>query len=147
MLQGARFLHENKILHRDIKAANIFFSGGLAKLGDMNVSRLLKEEKFAKTQTGTPYYTAPEIWDSRPYGPMCDIWSIGCVVYEMATFRPPFQAQSYQGLYRKVRAGVYERIEGYSQKITVLVQKCLQLNERDRWSADKMLSNMFHVHS
>lgn len=113
----------------------------------MNVSRLLKEEKFAKTQTGTPYYTAPEIWDSRPYGPMCDIWSIGCVVYEMATFRPPFQAQSYQGLYRKVRAGVYERIEGYSQKITVLVQKCLQLNERDRWSADKMLSNMFHVHS
>jgi NIMA (never in mitosis gene a)-related kinase len=59
LLCGAKFLHENKILHRDIKAANIFFSSGIAKLGDMNVSRVLKEEKFAKTQTGTPYYTSP----------------------------------------------------------------------------------------
>lgn len=95
LLSGAKFLHQNKILHRDIKAANIFFNEGVAKLGDMNVSRVLKDQNFAKTQTGTPYYTSPEIWQGKAYGPKCDIWSIGCVIYEMAALRPPFTAQSY----------------------------------------------------
>jgi len=51
-------LHQNSIIHRDIKPANIFFVGGVAKLGDLNVSKVL-EGKYASTQTGTPYYTAP----------------------------------------------------------------------------------------
>jgi serine/threonine protein kinase len=65
----------------------------------------------------------------------------------MACLKPPFQAQSYEGLYRKVKAGVYSRIEKYSHKISVLVQKCLQVNEKDRWSAEKILLGLFHKHS
>jgi serine/threonine protein kinase len=64
----------------------------------------------------------------------------------MACLKPPFQAQSYEGLHRKVKAGVYSRIEGYSQKISILVQKCLQVNEKDRWSAEKILLDLFHKH-
>ena len=51
-------LHKNKIIHRDIKSANIFFVNGIAKLGDMNVSKVL-ENDMCSTQTGTPYYTSP----------------------------------------------------------------------------------------
>ena len=51
-------MHSSKILHRDIKSANIFFSKNIAKLGDLNISKMLKND-FATTQTGTPYYACP----------------------------------------------------------------------------------------
>ena len=58
LISGMAIMHENKIIHRDIKSANVFIANGTAKLGDLNVSKVL-EGKFATTQTGTPYYTAP----------------------------------------------------------------------------------------
>ena len=58
LLRGLNVLHSNKIIHRDIKPANVFFVDGVAKLGDLNVSKVM-EGNFAMTQTGTPYYTSP----------------------------------------------------------------------------------------
>jgi serine/threonine protein kinase len=58
ILQGLKSLHKNNIIHRDIKSANIFFVKGIAKLGDLNVSKVA-ENGFCTTQTGTPYYTSP----------------------------------------------------------------------------------------
>lgn len=110
MAQGLKELHDKKILHRDLKCANIFVTAdGVFKLGDLNVSKVLKKE-MAYTQTGTPYYASPEVWKDRPYGVKSDMWSLGCVAYEMAALRPPFTAQDLQGLYRKICAGQYPRI-------------------------------------
>jgi NIMA (never in mitosis gene a)-related kinase len=61
VLSGLKTLHKNKIIHRDIKSANVFFVRGVAKLGDLNVSKLA-EGGLCSTQTGTPYYTSPEVW-------------------------------------------------------------------------------------
>lgn len=61
LLLGLRALQDKKTLHRDIKAANVFFVDGVAKLGDMNVSKVT-EASLAYTQTGTPYYASPEVW-------------------------------------------------------------------------------------
>ena len=61
VLNGLKVLHDMKIVHRDIKTANIFISDGLYKLGDLNVSKIL-ERGLAYTQTGTPYYASPEVW-------------------------------------------------------------------------------------
>ena len=58
ILKGLNILHQNNIIHRDIKPANIFFVDGIAKIGDLNVSKVL-DGKYASTQTGTPYYTSP----------------------------------------------------------------------------------------
>ena len=58
LLKGLKTLHENKIAHRDLKSANVFFCEGIAKLGDMNVS-CVSDANFYKTKTGTPYYTSP----------------------------------------------------------------------------------------
>ena len=80
ILQGLKILHDNKVIHRDIKPANIFFVGGVAKLGDLNVSKVM-EGKFTSTQTGTPYYTPPEIWNNQKYDARVDIWALGCVLY------------------------------------------------------------------
>jgi NIMA (never in mitosis gene a)-related kinase len=69
------------ILHRDIKPANIFLSGGNYKLGDFNVSKVVEHGSLARTQTGSPYYTAPELWAGRDYDAKVDVWSLGCVLY------------------------------------------------------------------
>ena len=98
MVLGLKTLHDMKIYHRDIKCANVFInSEGVYKLGDLNVSKVVKGG-LAKTQTGTPYYAAPEIWEGKPYDSKCDIWSIACVIYEMASFLPPFRANDLKGL-------------------------------------------------
>ena len=62
VLSGLELLHSKGILHRDLKTANIFISGGVYKIGDMNVSKVQAEQQLAYTQTGTPYYASPEIW-------------------------------------------------------------------------------------
>ena len=82
--RGLKSLHDKKILHRDLKAANIFVSAdGKYKLGDLNVSKVLKRG-MAYTQTGTPYYASPEVWQDQPYDMKSDMWSLGCIIYEMA---------------------------------------------------------------
>ena len=61
MLRGIKQLHDRRIIHRDIKSANILIHNKVAKIGDMNVSKINKNG-LAYTQTGTPYYASPEIW-------------------------------------------------------------------------------------
>ncbi len=88
-------LHRKKIIHRDIKAANLFLSKDYKtiKLGDLGVAKHAKTD-FARTQIGTPYYLAPEIWDNKLYDNRCDVFSLGVVVYEMAAKQVPFEGRS-----------------------------------------------------
>ena len=123
MIKGLKALHDLKILHRDLKSANIFlFSDGTAKIGDLNVSKVAKKG-IGYTQTGTPYYASPEVWRDEPYDSKSDIWSLACVIYEMLTLHPPFKAESMKGLYEKVIKGKYPKINGrYSQDISDLLK-------------------------
>jgi NIMA (never in mitosis gene a)-related kinase len=93
-----------------MKSANIFlYKSGVAKLGDLNVSKIAKNGMLT-TQTGTPYYAAPEVWRDNPYDLKSDIWSFGCVIYEMCTLTPPFKSDDMEGLYKKVVRGIYPDI-------------------------------------
>lgn len=77
-LRGLQQLHDLGIMHRDIKSANVFMTNqSVAKLGDMNVSKLTDTNGLNYTQTGTPYYASPEVWESAPYDIKSDIWSLG----------------------------------------------------------------------
>lgn len=107
MVLGLKALHDSKICHRDLKCANIFLSSkGELKLGDFNVSKVL-HRGLLHTQTGTPYYASPEVWQDKPYDTKSDIWSLGCVLYEMITNRPPFKSNSMKELYKKVVSSKY----------------------------------------
>lgn len=79
-------------MHRDIKSANILINSKLAaKLADFNVSKVVNQaDGLLRTQTGTPYYASPEVWQDKSYNFKNDIWSLGCVIYEMASGKPPF---------------------------------------------------------
>jgi NIMA (never in mitosis gene a)-related kinase len=110
LINGLCYLHEQKVVHRDIKCANVFVSNdGGVKLGDLNVSKIAKHGNM-RTQTGTPYYCPPEVWNDKPYNSKCDIWSLGCVIYELVALKPPFTAKNMQELFSKVQKGVYPEI-------------------------------------
>ena len=76
----------------------------------MNVSKVTNKQGLNYTQTGTPYYASPEVWNDEPYDNKSDVWSLGCVIYEMTTLKPPFQAEDMQGLYKKILKGNYPKI-------------------------------------
>jgi NIMA (never in mitosis gene a)-related kinase 1/4/5 len=110
---------------------------GKIKLGDMNVSKLAKQG-FLYTQTGTPYYASPEVWKEMPYDNKSDIWSLGCVVYEMATLKPPFQAEDREGLCRKIMFGEYKPIPGFfSKDLTDILEKMLQVTSAKRLDSSR----------
>jgi NIMA (never in mitosis gene a)-related kinase len=150
MASGLKALHEMKIYHRDIKCANLFLTKEkVLKMGDMNVSKVAKAG-IASTQTGTPYYASPEVWKDQPYNSSSDIWSLGCVLYEMITGHPPFQATDMGGLAKKIIRGVYPSIPScYSSDLDSIVKKLLQTNPRLRPSAADILKNQVvksHAH-
>merc|ERR1712151_320983 len=93
---ASKHVHDRKILHRDIKAQNIFMTkSGLTKLGDFGIARVLSTTtEMAATVVGTPYYLSPEIVQSNRYGFKTDVWSIGVLLYEMCALRPPFNGQN-----------------------------------------------------
>ena len=142
IVRGLKTLHDLKICHRDIKCANIFLTkDGTIKLGDLNVSKVTKKGGLLHTQTGTPYYASPEVWKDRPYDNRSDIWSLGCVLYEMAALNPPFRAPNMNGLYHKILKGLYDPIPGmYSKDLKIMVSNCLQVSSLARPTTDKLLA-------
>lgn len=143
MCRGLKALHDMRVLHRDMKCANVFLSanreGTIAKLGDFNVSKVAKRG-LCMTQTGTPYYASPEVWRDMPYDAKSDMWSLGCVLYEMVALRPPFRAEDMEGLYRKVVRGQYPRIPAhYSQDLADVIAALLQVHPRNRPAVDQLL--------
>lgn len=127
MIRGLQALHELKIVHRDIKSANVFItSNGTVKLGDLNVSKVAKRGLLS-TQTGTPYYASPEVWKDCPYDLKSDIWSAGCLLFEICALSPPFKANDMQGLYRKVTSGQVPNLPGtFSRDLNHMVKFMLQ---------------------
>lgn len=91
----------------------------------MNVSKVAKKG-LLYTQTGTPYYASPEVWRDQPYDIKSDIWSLGCVLYESITLKPPFRADDMAGLYKKVLKGVYPRIPNhFSESLSKILKELM----------------------
>jgi NIMA (never in mitosis gene a)-related kinase len=137
---GLKYLHSANIIHRDLKCANIFISNdGTFKLGDLNISKV-QRGGMARTQTGTPYYASPEVWKDKPYTFSSDIWSLGCVIYEMAALDPPFTASDMQSLFKKITKGDYPSLPHiYSENLSSVLKRLLQLNPVNRPTCDKIL--------
>lgn len=145
MCRGLQALHRLRILHRDMKSANIFLSkegqGFVAKLGDLNVSKVAKGAAgLLYTQTGTPYYASPEVWKDQPYDSKSDVWSLGCVLYEITALQPPFRAQDMDGLFKKVLKGLYPKIPSlYSEEVNKMLKRLITVNPNHRPSVNQVL--------
>ncbi|NXT84661.1 NEK5 kinase, partial [Zapornia atra] len=156
-----KHIHDKKILHRDVKAQNVFLSnnGKVAKLGDFGIARQLNSTMdFAHTCVGTPYYLSPEICENRPYNNKTDIWSLGCVLYELCALKHPviltacfflfslikFEGNSLHQVMLKICRGHFHPVSpNYSNDLRVLISQLLKVSPRDRPSINSILRKPF----
>ena len=137
-----KHIHEKKIIHRDLKSGNIFLmKNGLVKLGDFGIAKgFQKTIDKAKTMVGTPYYLSPEILESKPYDSKSDIWALGVLLYEMMTFKMPFNANSFPMLSVKIMRGNYIPPPAiYTKDLRELVSKCLTVDPKSRPTIQEIL--------
>ncbi|KAM3131510.1 hypothetical protein pb186bvf_016440 [Paramecium bursaria] len=142
MCLAIKHVHDRKIIHRDLKTQNIFLTqDGIIKLGDFGIARVLNHTREkCKTMVGTPYYLSPEIIESRDYSFKTDIWSLGVILYELCTLKPPFNAESLHGLALKIVRGQYNPLpDRYSTSVRQLVQSLLQVDPIRRPSIHDIL--------
>ncbi|KAJ8012974.1 hypothetical protein DPEC_G00048450 [Dallia pectoralis] len=144
---GLKHIHDRKVLHRDIKSQNIFLTknGMKAKLGDFGIARMLNNTmELARTCVGTPYYLSPEICENRPYNNKTDIWSLGCVLYELCTLQHPFEGSSLRQLVMMICRGRYNPVSSrYSYELRLLVTQLFKVSPRDRPSVNSVLKRPF----
>ncbi|XP_069457550.1 serine/threonine-protein kinase Nek5 isoform X1 [Ovis canadensis] len=144
---GLKHIHDRKVLHRDIKTQNIFLSknGMVAKLGDFGIARVLNNTmELARTCIGTPYYLSPEICQNKPYNNKTDIWSLGCVLYELCTLRHPFEGNNLQQLVLKIcQARVPPISPRFSRDLQFLISQLFEVSPRDRPSINSILKRPF----
>lgn len=103
------------------------------KLGDFGLSKIMQSHDFASTYVGTPFYMSPEICAAERYTLKSDIWSLGCIIYELCSREPPFNAKSHLQLVQRIRAGVVSQIPNvYSAELMNVIRSCLRVNPDER---------------
>ncbi|GMM52351.1 serine/threonine protein kinase [Starmerella bacillaris] len=133
------------VLHRDIKPENIFLDSSNnyvnVKLGDFGLAKMLDlEHPLATTYVGTPFYMSPEILTDQPSTPASDIWSLGCVMYELCSRYPPFQAKTHLQLANKVREAKFKPLPSiYSATLARTIEACLRIDPNQRPTAATLL--------
>ncbi|SMR60717.1 unnamed protein product [Zymoseptoria tritici ST99CH_1E4] len=142
VLQGLLFLHEQGVIHRDIKGANILTTKeGLVKLADFGVAT--KQQGLSEgSVVGTPYWMAPEVIELSGATTASDIWSLGCTVIELLDGRPPYhQFAPMPALFRIVNDDHPPLPEGASPTVRDFLMQCFQKDPNLRVSAKKLLKH------
>ncbi|KAL3671580.1 hypothetical protein V7S43_003496 [Phytophthora oleae] len=130
-------------MHRDLKPANIFLTlKGVVKVGDLGLGRYLSENTMeARSKVGTPLYMSPEVLRGESYDWKSDVWSMGCILYELAMLRSPFKSEGLNlvGLFQKINKGYYEPIpDVYSDHLRTLVKRMISLTASGRPNAQEV---------
>ncbi|KAI9670904.1 MAG: G2-specific serine/threonine protein kinase [Caeruleum heppii] len=122
------------ILHRDLKPENVFLGeDNSVKLGDFGLSKIMQSHDFASTYVGTPFYMSPEICAAERYTLHSDIWSLGCIMYELCAREPPFTAKTHFQLIQKIKEGKVAPLPSvYSPELQSVIKSCLKVNPTQR---------------
>ncbi|XP_048650303.1 serine/threonine-protein kinase Nek11 isoform X8 [Marmota marmota marmota] len=145
LLLGVDYMHERRILHRDLKSKNIFLKNNLLKIGDFGVSRLLMGScDLATTLTGTPHYMSPEALKHQGYDTKSDIWSLACILYEMCCMDHAFTGSNFLSIVLKIVEGDTPSLpERYPRELNTIMESMLNKNPSLRPSALEILKNPY----
>lgn len=144
-------MHANRIMHRDVKPSNVFIArDNTAKLGDLGLARFFSPKSVvARSLVGTPYYMSPERVLEQEYQYSSDVWSAGCLLYEMAALKSPFSndARNLFSLLKKIVGSEFPPIPSnlYSDELRALVAVCMDpdpMKRRDVGYASAVASHM-----
>ncbi|XP_028404721.1 serine/threonine-protein kinase Nek8-like isoform X2 [Dendronephthya gigantea] len=143
--ESLRFIHSERILHRDMKTSNIFLNKtfDVVKVGDFGISIILDTNKSkAFSIIGTPSYISPELCENQPYNKKSDIWALGCILYEMITLKRAFEALNLPALVKKILTAAVPPVTGkYSDDLKELVTSLLNRDPEQRPTIKEVLAN------
>ncbi|EGV64960.1 hypothetical protein CANTEDRAFT_121196 [Yamadazyma tenuis ATCC 10573] len=147
IIGAVKYLHERRVIHRDLKLGNIFFDPNMnLKIGDFGLASVLESFDSRKfTICGTPNYIAPEVLGGKANGGHSfevDIWAIGIMMYALLIGKPPFQAKDVQIIYERIKKSEYSFPidKPISAEAKVLIQDLLDVNPLRRPTIDEILS-------
>ncbi|KAE9415439.1 hypothetical protein Angca_006850, partial [Angiostrongylus cantonensis] len=143
ILIALNHIHSKSIVHRDLKTQNILLNRKktLVKLSDFGISKELTTRSLASTVIGTPNYLSPEICEGRAYNQKSDLWSLGCVLYELLELKRAFDGENLPAIVMKITKCAYPQIGSHaSSQVKGLVDTLLQLNERKRPDTKELLT-------
>ena len=146
IINGLDFLHQRKIVHRDLKSDNIFIAQNhVPKVGDLGVAtRLNSAQPMAVSVVGTPLYLSPELCNGEPYNAKSDMWAAGILLYEVCSKgRLPFAAGNQGAVVNKILMGQYAPLsDNYGEKVHELLSACLSQLPRSRPAACDMYTQL-----
>jgi len=140
---AVQYLHDNRIIHRDIKVHNTFLtSQGIIKLGDFGISKQLEQTgDLASTQTGTPFYLTPEMCLQSTSSHKSDIWMLGCILHELCSLEKPFSGDNIPNVIHKIMQEKHASApEHFTTLVHDLIDKLLEKDPNKRPSIENILS-------
>ncbi|RNF08669.1 putative serine/threonine protein kinase [Trypanosoma rangeli] len=144
LIEALQCCHQQNIVHRDVKPSNIFLNADATELylGDFGSAKaLLRSALLTSTFVGTPIWTSPEVLTGTPHGFSSDVWSLGCVFYEMAALRRPFTATNFAGLVQQITSGDISPLpHSTPDEIRKITMSMLRVDPGKRWSLAKALA-------
>jgi polo-like kinase 1 len=147
-VNALKYLHLNKIIHRDLKLSNLFLNEKMElKLGDFGLAaKLAYAEEKRHTVCGTPNYIAPEVLENRNgHSYEADLWSVGVILYTLLIGKPPFETPHVKSTYKKIKTGTYSFPENIpvSDNSRNTISKLLQLDPSQRPSLSELVCSPF----
>eukprot|EP00794_Sanderia_malayensis_P007991 gene7991-8849_t len=144
-IQGVCNIHDNRIIHRDIKLGNLFLNEDMdIRIGDFGLAvRLQDDNKKEMSVCGTPNYIAPEVLGKGGHSFEVDTWAIGCVMYTLLVGRPPFETSCLKDTYMRIRNNEYAIPSRVSRPAANLIQRLLSERPEDRPSLNTLFKDSF----
>lgn len=145
LISALNYLHSHRVLHRDLKPQNILLDAqNQAKLCDFGFARNMSTGTHVLTSIkGTPLYMAPELIEEQPYDYKADLWSLGCIMYEILIGAPPFCAASILRLIRQIREEQIQWPTFLSPDCISFLKGLLQKDPLKRFSWEEILNHSF----
>lgn len=159
LLRGLAYLHENQIIHRDIKGANLLIdsTGQRLRIADFGAAARLASKgtgagEFQGQLLGTIAFMAPEVLRGQQYGRSCDVWSVGCAIIEMSCAKPPWNAEKHSNhlalIFKIASATTAPTIPPHlSPGLRDVTLRCLELQPSDRPASRELLKHPIFRHS
>lgn len=145
LLKGVQYLHNNRVIHRDLKLGNIFLNDDMdVKIGDFGLATKIEfDGERKKTLCGTPNYIAPEVLCKKGHSYEVDVWSLGCILYTLLVGKPPFETSCLKETYNRIKKNNYTIPWHINPVASALIKRMLHADPAQRPTISELISDEF----